>query len=86
LSFKTSFPKLPERLNCFNLLVTCYCSFVALRGFKIMAFAGHKFAQTPHRVQDTTSTIWGLPSAPASKTPKGQTPMQISVEQGGHLV
>jgi hypothetical protein len=52
----------------------------------MIAFVGHKFAQTPHRVHDATSTIWGLPSVPASKTPNGQTPTQMSAEQGGHLV
>jgi len=51
----------------------------------MIALAGHKFAQTPHLVQDATSRIWGLPSVPASKTPKGQTPTQISPEQGEHF-
>jgi hypothetical protein len=51
----------------------------------MIAFVGHKFAQTPHRVQDTTSTICGFLFAPISNTPNGQTPTQISPEQGEHL-
>jgi hypothetical protein len=52
----------------------------------VMAFAGHKFAQTPQQVQDTASMTCGLLFAPASKTPNGQTPTHKSVEQGEHLV
>jgi hypothetical protein len=51
----------------------------------MIAVSGHKFTHTPQRVQDVTSTIWGLPSLPASNTPNGQTPTQISAEQGPHL-
>jgi len=51
-----------------------------------MAFFWHKFAQTPHRVQEATSTISGLPPLPASNKPKGQTPTQISPEHGGHFL
>jgi len=51
----------------------------------MIAFAGHIFAQTPHLLHDITSTILGLPFVPSSKTPNGQTPTQISPEQGEHL-
>jgi hypothetical protein len=51
----------------------------------MIAFSGHKFAQTPQQVQDTASTICGLLFAPASNTPNGQTPTQMSAEQGEHL-
>jgi hypothetical protein len=52
----------------------------------MIAFAGHRFAQTPHRLHDVMSMILGLLFVPASKTPNGQTPTQMREEQGGHLV
>ncbi|MGA2523352.1 MAG: hypothetical protein ABSF65_04270 [Candidatus Bathyarchaeia archaeon] len=50
-----------------------------------MAFAGHKFTQTPHKVHSTTSTICGFLFLPSSKTPWGQTPTQMSPAQDVHL-
>jgi hypothetical protein len=50
-----------------------------------MASVGHKLSQTPQKVQEFKSVAWGLPLAPTSNTPNGQTPTQMSVGQGGHF-
>jgi hypothetical protein len=50
-----------------------------------MAFVGHKFAQTPHSVQEVSSATLGFLFDPSSKTPWGQTPTQTKPEQGAHL-
>jgi len=50
-----------------------------------MAFAGHKFTQTPHAVHSTTSMSWGLRFLPSSSAPCGQTPMQMSPAHDVHL-
>jgi len=50
-----------------------------------MAAVGHKLSQTPQQVQDSKSTIRGLPSELTSNMPNGQTPTQMSVGQGEHL-
>jgi hypothetical protein len=71
---------------CFVNLSTCYLVFLGLSWFIMIALAGHKFAQIPQRVQDEESKILGLQSVPDSKTPKGQTPTQISPEQEEHLL
>jgi hypothetical protein len=51
-----------------------------------MALLGHKFTQTPHFVHLTRAITWGFLFLPSSKTPSGQTPIQICPIQGPHFV
>jgi hypothetical protein len=51
-----------------------------------MAFAGHRFTQTPQALHSTTSISCGLRFFPSSNAPWGQTPMQMSPAQEVHLV
>ena len=82
-SFRISLLPFPSRLNC-CILSQRHFSEVFVTS-TIMALLGHKFAHTPHCVQENSSTTCGLLFSSNSRIPRGQEPTQINSGHGLHL-